>query len=52
MISRSHPLRLRLPLPLAASRPPRADLGAARGIVWGAGLGAVIWAVILYAWLG
>jgi hypothetical protein len=45
-------IQLRLSLPLNRPDPaPRRDLAAAHGITLSVGLGALAWAVILYAWL-
>jgi hypothetical protein len=43
---------IQLSLPLNRPDPaPWRDLAAAHGITSGVGLGAVVWAVLLYAWL-
>lgn len=42
---------LKLSSPLNESEPIQRDLAAAHGITWSVGLGALMWAVILYALL-
>ncbi len=43
---------LKLAPPPDSSDPAPRGLAAAHGIVWGAGLGGLVWAFLLYAWLG
>jgi hypothetical protein len=43
---------LKLAPPRVESPPAQRDMSAAHGIVWGAGLGGLVWAFLLYAWLG
>ena len=44
--------QLPLDLPLLGSELLRHDLSEARGILWGAGLGVVVWTGLLYLALG
>ncbi len=42
---------LKISPPLNGPEPIQRDLAAAHGITWSVGLGALVWAVILYALL-